>query len=137
MQLPVRAIWVFHTAAQLGSISKAAEERSKDDPVAAELEKIVKAREAAKERIKKLREWLDAYHPEDGSSRWHSDQTHVVERLRFTDATNASYDVTIDDPKAYTRPWTVRVNQRLLVDGTDLIEFVCLENQKFNGAAIK
>ena len=46
-------------------------------------------------------------------------------------------DVTIDDPKAYTQPWTVRVNQRLLVDGTDLIEFVCLENQKFNGAAIK
>ena len=29
------------------------------------------------------------------------------------------------------------MNQRLLVDGTDLIEFVCLENQKFNGAAIK
>jgi DNA-binding transcriptional LysR family regulator len=28
MQLPVRAIWVFHTAAQLGSISKAAEELS-------------------------------------------------------------------------------------------------------------
>ena len=43
--------------------------------------------------------------------------------------------MTIDDPKAYTRPWTVRVNQRLLAD-TDLIEFVCLENQKFNGAAI-
>ena len=35
------------------------------------------------------------------------------------------------DPKAYTRPWTVRVNQRLLVD-TDLIEFVCLENEKFS-----
>ena len=38
--------------------------------------------------------------------------------------------MTIDDPKAYTKPWTVRVNQRLLVD-TDLIEFVCLENEKF------
>jgi hypothetical protein len=40
-------------------------------------------------------------------------------------------DVTIDDPKAYTRPWTVRVNQRLLPE-TDLIEFVCLENNQFN-----
>jgi hypothetical protein len=39
--------------------------------------------------------------------------------------------VTIDDLKAYTKPWTVRVNQRLLVD-TDLIEFVCLENEKFS-----
>jgi hypothetical protein len=39
-------------------------------------------------------------------------------------------DVTIDDPKAYTRPWTVRVNQRLLAD-TDLIEFVCNENERF------
>ena len=39
-------------------------------------------------------------------------------------------DVTIDDPKAYTRPWTVRVNQRLLAD-TDLIEFVCNKNERF------
>ena len=39
--------------------------------------------------------------------------------------------MTIDDPKAYTKPWTVRVNQRLLVD-TELIEFVCNENQQFN-----
>jgi len=38
-------------------------------------------------------------------------------------------DVTIDDPKAYTRPWTVRVNQRLLADG-ELIEFVCNENER-------
>ena len=42
-------------------------------------------------------------------------------------------DVTIDNPKAYTRPWTVRVNQRLLPD-TDLIEFVCLENNQFDPA---
>jgi len=33
--------------------------------------------------------------------------------------------------KAYTKPWTVRVHQRLLVD-TDLIEFVCLENERFS-----
>jgi hypothetical protein len=41
--------------------------------------------------------------------------------------------VTIDDPKSYTKPWTVRVNQRLLAD-TELIEFVCNENQQFNPA---
>ena len=36
-------------------------------------------------------------------------------------------DITIDDPKAYTRPWTVRVNWRLAPD-EDLIEFICQEN---------
>ncbi len=61
----------------------------------------------------------------------------LIERFRRPTFGRLEIDVTIDDPKAYTRPWTVRVNQRLLVDGTDLIEFVCLENQKFNGAAIK
>ena len=33
-------------------------------------------------------------------------------------------DVTIDDAKAYTKPWTVRVNQRVMLD-TELIEFIC------------
>ena len=61
----------------------------------------------------------------------------LIERFRRPTFGRLEIDVTIDDSKAYTRPWTVRVNQRLLVDGTDLIEFVCLENQKFNGAAIK
>ena len=37
--------------------------------------------------------------------------------------------VTIDDPKAYTKPWTVTVNQRIMLD-TELIEFVCQENEK-------
>jgi hypothetical protein len=40
-------------------------------------------------------------------------------------------DVTVDDPKAYTKPWTVRVNQEIMVD-EELIEFVCLENQRFS-----
>ncbi len=60
----------------------------------------------------------------------------LVERFRRTNFGTLEIDVTIDDPKAYTRPWTVRVNQRLLVD-TELIEFVCQENQKFNGAQAK
>ena len=38
-------------------------------------------------------------------------------------------DVTVEDPKAYTKPFTVRVNHRLMPD-TDLIEFVCNENEK-------
>jgi hypothetical protein len=57
----------------------------------------------------------------------------LVERFRRPNFGTLEIDVTIDDPKAYTRPWTVRVNQRLLVD-TELIEFVCQENQKFDGS---
>jgi hypothetical protein len=38
-------------------------------------------------------------------------------------------DVTVDDPKAYTKPWTVTLKQRLIPD-TDLIEFICAENEK-------
>jgi hypothetical protein len=55
----------------------------------------------------------------------------IIERFRRPSFGRLEIDVTIDDPKAYTKPWTVRVNQRLLVD-TDLIEFVCNENEKFS-----
>jgi hypothetical protein len=55
----------------------------------------------------------------------------IIERFRRPTLGTLEIDVTIDDPKAYTKPWTVRVNQRLLPD-TDLIEFVCLENNQFD-----
>lgn len=54
----------------------------------------------------------------------------VFERFRRLNYGTLQIDVTIDDPKAYTRPWTVRVNQNVLLD-TDLIEFVCQENERF------
>jgi hypothetical protein len=57
----------------------------------------------------------------------------MIERFRRPTVGTLEIDVTIDDPKAYTRPWTVRVNQRLLPD-TDLIEFVCQENNQFDPA---
>jgi hypothetical protein len=37
--------------------------------------------------------------------------------------------ITVDDPTMYTRPFTIKINQRLLPD-TDLIESFCLENEK-------
>ena len=36
----------------------------------------------------------------------------------------------VDDPKAYTKPWTVTLKQRIVVD-TELIDEICLENEKF------
>jgi hypothetical protein len=58
-------------------------------------------------------------------------QGKLTERFRRPTFGTLEIDVTIDDPKAYTKPWTVRVNQRLLVD-TELIEFECNENQQVN-----
>jgi len=59
-----------------------------------------------------------------------TDAAKLTERFRRPNFGTLEIDVTIDDPKAYTRPWTVRVNQRILLD-TELMEFICLENQKF------
>jgi len=52
----------------------------------------------------------------------------ITERFRRPTFGRLEIDVTIEDPMAYTEPFTVRVNQRLLMD-TDLIEFVCIENE--------
>jgi hypothetical protein len=53
----------------------------------------------------------------------------IVERFRRPDFGHLEIEVTIDDPKAYTRPWTVTVYQRIMADD-ELIEFVCNENDK-------
>jgi hypothetical protein len=53
----------------------------------------------------------------------------MTERFRRLNYGTLQIDVTIDDPKAYTRPFSVRVNQRIVLDG-ELIEFVCNENNK-------
>ena len=77
-----------------------------------------------------LNEWLlDAYHPEDGGSRWHSDQMHVVERLRFTDPRNVTYDVTLDDPVIFEKPWTERWAMQLKPTWK-ILEFVCDDNDR-------
>jgi hypothetical protein len=68
--------------------------------------------------------WLDV----NGSP--HSREAKITERFRRPTFGHLQIDFTVDDPKAYTRPWTVRVDQRLLPD-QELIEFVCNENQQF------
>jgi len=50
--------------------------------------------------------------------------TELFRRVNFG---NLEIEITVDDPKAYTKPFTVKVAQRLTPD-TDLIEFICQEN---------
>jgi hypothetical protein len=59
-----------------------------------------------------------------------TDAARVTERFRRPSYGRMEIDITIDDRKAYLRPFTVRRNQALMVDG-DLIESVCLENNHF------
>ena len=67
--------------------------------------------------------WLDNFgHPGTESLR-------VTERFHRKDFGNMDVEVTIDDPKAYTKPWTVTLPFRLLPD-TELLEYICSENNK-------
>jgi len=59
-----------------------------------------------------------------------TDAAKITERFRRPSYGRMEIDVTIDDPKVYTKPWTVRVNQRIMPD-QELLEFVCLENQRY------
>ena len=38
-------------------------------------------------------------------------------------------EITVDDPKTYTKPWTVKVNQIIALD-SELIDYICVENEK-------
>ena len=68
--------------------------------------------------------WLDV----NGSP--HSGQAKFTERFRRPTFGRLQIDLTLEDAKAYTKPWTVRVDQRILPD-QEMIEFICNENQQF------
>jgi hypothetical protein len=53
----------------------------------------------------------------------------VREEIRRPDFGHLEIRVTVDDPKAYTKPWTITLKEKIVVD-TDLIDEVCLENEK-------
>ena len=65
--------------------------------------------------------WID----EQGSPI--SSQAHVTERFRRPNFGTLEIEVTVNDPKAYIKAWTVTAHQRLMPDD-ELIEFICGEN---------
>jgi hypothetical protein len=58
-----------------------------------------------------------------------TDAGKLTERFRRPDFGHLEIEVTVDDAKAYTKPWTVTLKQRIVGD-TDLLDYVCLENEK-------
>jgi hypothetical protein len=69
------------------------------------------------------RGWLDAL------GHTNSDALHVVERFRRPTAGRLEVEVTIDDPRAYTKPFTYTVKSTVMADD-DLLEYFCAENEK-------
>jgi hypothetical protein len=58
-----------------------------------------------------------------------TDAATITERFRRPNYGNMEIDVTIDDPKAYSRPWTIKLHHQLVLD-TELIDYICTENER-------
>ena len=68
--------------------------------------------------------WLDYYgHP-------HTDQLHVVERFSRPNKRTLRYEALVDDPGAYTKPFTIRWEIPWNATG-ELIEYICQENNRY------
>jgi len=67
--------------------------------------------------------WLDV----NGSPL--TDKAKMIERFRRVNFGTLELELTVDDPKAYTKPFTVKFTQRLMPDD-ELIEFICQENER-------
>ena len=69
------------------------------------------------------RTWLDF------AGHGHTEALRMTERYRRRDFGHLDLQVTLDDPQAYAKPWTVSAGGTLAAD-TELLEYVCLENEK-------
>ena len=67
--------------------------------------------------------WLDAI----GNPM--TDAAKLTERFHRLDFGHMDIEITVDDPKAYTKPWTITLHQVIALN-TDLLDFVCADNEK-------
>jgi len=67
--------------------------------------------------------WLDM------AGNFITDKAKVTERIRRPDYGHLVLDVTVDDPKAYTKPWDITLKMKIVVD-TELVDEFCVENEK-------
>jgi hypothetical protein len=67
--------------------------------------------------------------PLDAMGHPHSDALRITERFHRRDFGHLDYEMTFDDPKMYTKPFTIKVPHDLLAD-SDIFESYCDENEK-------
>jgi hypothetical protein len=53
----------------------------------------------------------------------------MTERIRRPNYGTLEIELTVDDPKAYTKPWTIQLSQAIILN-TELLDYICLENEK-------
>jgi hypothetical protein len=71
----------------------------------------------------------------DMAGNFHSDALHVTERYRLRDADTIEYEATIEDPKVFTRPWTMRMLLHRQKSIDRILEYQCqAESEEANGA---
>ena len=64
----------------------------------------------------------------------HTEQLHTIERWTRPDLGRLVNTVTIDDPGAYSRPFTVSFGARLNPPGDEIVEYICQENNQYGAA---
>lgn len=65
--------------------------------------------------------WLDR------AGNFHSDDLKVTERFTLIDSTHIQYEATLEDPKVYSRPWTIQMPLYRLVDeNVQVLEHKCV-----------
>ena len=74
--------------------------------------------------------WLDA----DGDP--HTDMMHLIEKYQRTSQNNLHYEATIDDPGAYTKPWTIALDLPWGAN-SQITEYICQENNRFQDNYVK
>jgi len=64
----------------------------------------------------------------DRAGNFHSDELHIVERYTPTGPDHMNYEVTIEDPKVFTRPWTIAMPiYRRLEPDIQLLDYPCID----------
>ena len=70
-----------------------------------------------------LDQWLDRFgSPLTGKAK-------MTEKFRRPNYGTLEIQLTVDDPKAYTKPWTIQLTQSIALN-TELLDYICLENEK-------
>ena len=58
-----------------------------------------------------------------------TDAAKMTERFRRVDYGHLEIELTLDDSKAYTKPWTVKLNQTIVLN-TELLDYHCTDNEQ-------
>jgi hypothetical protein len=65
----------------------------------------------------------------DASENIISEAAQLTERFHRLNYGNMEMDLTVNDPKVYTKPWTIKLHQFMVLN-TEMLDYICLENEK-------